>query len=143
MVIPFGNENIVVNLRHASGGRFIRVKLLLVVDATEEKTITELVAKQKPFMKTWLIGYLADQSVEEVLRTTGINRIRREIRDQFNALLFPDGSEKVLDVLFDDFLCAMTITPFDFRKPGPVACGLEPHVAGWWRRAWRWPRQIG
>jgi flagellar protein FliL len=101
-VIAFGDT--VVNLRDGRGGRFIRVKILLVVASADEKHIGEHMHKQKPFLKTWLISYLADQSVEDVLRTTGINRIRREIRDQFNALLFPDGSEKIMDILFDDFL---------------------------------------
>src|SRR4051794_15759394 len=35
----------------------------------------------------------------------------------------------------------MTVTPFNFLKPGPVASGLEPHVAGWWRRACTLARQ--
>src|SRR5439155_2725767 len=100
-VISFGEA--VVNLRDGRG-RFIRVKVLLVVDSVEEHVLKELLEKQKPFLKTWLISYLADQAVEDVLRTTGVNRIRREIRDQFNAILFPDGSEKILDVLFDEFL---------------------------------------
>ena len=33
----------------------------------------------------------------------GINRARREIQDQFNTLLFPDGSEKIRDVLVEEF----------------------------------------
>ena len=51
-----------------------------------------------------LIGYLSDQSMQEVSRAVGVNRIRREIRDQFNAMLFPDGAEKIHDILFDEFV---------------------------------------
>ena len=31
------------------------------------------------------------------------NRIRREIRDHFNAMLFPNEAEKLNDILFEEF----------------------------------------
>ena len=33
-----------------------------------------------------------------------MNRIRREIRDQFNAMLYPNGEEKIIEILFDEFV---------------------------------------
>ena len=77
---------------------------MLAIEEVEAKEITELLEKQKAFLKSWVIGYLSDQSPREVTRNIGVNRIRREIRDQFNAMLFPDGEEKILDILFDEFV---------------------------------------
>jgi len=102
-IVPFGDA-LVVNLGEERLTRYLRVKLLLVVVGDEEKAIAEHVQKQKAYLKSWLISFLSDQSVQEVSRAAGVNRIRREIRDQFNAMLFPDGSEKVLDILFDEFV---------------------------------------
>ncbi len=96
-------EPVVVNLGEERLTRFLRVKLLLVVDESEAKEAGELLQRQKPFLKSWLIGYLSDQSLLEVSRAIGVNRIRREIRDQFNAFLYPDGTERIHDILFDEF----------------------------------------
>lgn len=101
-LVPFG-DSVVVNLNTDRLQRFLRSKIILVVDEVNEKTVRELVEKNKPFLKTWLIAYLSDQSLKDVTGAAGVNRLRREIRDQFNTMLFPDGSEKVNDVLFDEF----------------------------------------
>jgi flagellar protein FliL len=76
----------------------------VAVEESEAKEITEHMEKQKAFLKNRLISYLSDQSMHEVTRQIGVNRIRREIRDEFNAILYPEGEEKILDVLFDEFV---------------------------------------
>ncbi len=101
-LIPFGDA--VVNLGEERLTRYLRIKLILVVDHANEKAVNAVLAEQKAFLKNWLISYLSDQSIQEVSRAAGVNRIRREVRDQFNAMLFADGSEKINDVLFDEFV---------------------------------------
>lgn len=104
-LVPFGD--VVVNLGGDTDGRltrYLRVKIVLVTEDITEKAMTEVMAKQKAFLKNWLISYLSDQSPQDVSRAAGVNRVRREIRDQFNAMLFPDGSEKIQDILFDEFV---------------------------------------
>jgi flagellar basal body-associated protein FliL len=80
------------------------VKVLLVVEEGDVKEVTDLLQKQKAFLKSWLIGYLSDQSLQDVGRNVGLNRIRREIRDEFNRMLYPDNTEKIYDILFDEFV---------------------------------------
>src|SRR5205807_3585286 len=99
---PFGD--VVVNLGEDRLNRYLRVKIMVAVEEVDTKEITELVTTQKAFLKSWLIGYLSDQSTQEITRKVGVNRIRREIRNQFNAMLFPDGEEKIIDILFDEFV---------------------------------------
>lgn len=101
-LIPFGDP-VVVNLNSDRVLRFLRVKIILVADEANEKAVHDLVEKHKPFLKTSLITYLSDQSLKDVTGAAGLNRLRREIRDQFNTMLFPDGSEKLNDVLFEEF----------------------------------------
>ena len=99
--IPF--EQVVVNVNEQRLARFLRVKLIVVVDASEEKQITELILKNKAILKNWLISHLSDKGMQDVTGTAGITRVRREIQDHFNYLLFPDGSEKIRDILFEEF----------------------------------------
>ncbi len=67
--VPFGE--VVVNLNEARLTRYLRVKLILVVDIQQEKPITELVQKNKPILKNWLLTYLSDQSLKEVRGDSG------------------------------------------------------------------------
>jgi flagellar basal body-associated protein FliL len=101
-LVPFGDP-VVVNLNTERLSRFLRAKLILVVEDTNEKTVRDVVEKNKPFLKNWLIAYLSDQSLKDVTGAAGMNRLSREIRDQFNTMLFPDGSEKIDKVLFEEF----------------------------------------
>jgi flagellar protein FliL len=100
--ILFGD--VVVNLGEDRLNRFLRVKIMVAVEEADVKNVTELMTKQKAFLKSWLIGYLSDQAVQEVSRKVGVNRLRREIREQFNAMLYPNGEEPIVDILFDEFV---------------------------------------
>jgi len=99
--IPF--DNVIVNLGEDRLNRYLRVKIMVAVAEADVKEVTELLTKQKPFLKNWLIGYLSDQSVPDAKGKVNVNRLRREIRDEFNARLYPNGEELILDILFDEF----------------------------------------
>ena len=101
-IISFGE--VTVNINEDRLTRYLRVKIMLVVDAAQEKMVDGLVQREKVVLKNWVISHLSDKSLEEVKGASGINRLRREIQDQFNSVLFPDGSEKIRDVLFDEFV---------------------------------------
>jgi len=101
-LIPFG-EVLLVNLSDAQQTRFLRVKLFLVAPGSEEKTVAEALQQKKVFLKDWLISYLSDQTEAGVRGAAGKNRVRREVRERFNAMLFPDGPDRVTDVLFEEF----------------------------------------
>ncbi len=102
-LIPFDKDGVNANLAEGKLTRVIRVKLTLVVEGTKEKEVNELMVKQKAYLKNWLISYLADRTLGDVTGAANINRMRREIRDNFNLILSPDGSEKIIDVLVEDF----------------------------------------
>lgn len=101
--VPFGDP-VVVNLNEDRLTRYLKIKILLVVDARDEKTVNELVQKKKPALRNWLIANLSDKSLSEVSGAAGLNKLRREIWHQFNSELYPDGAEKVLDIFFEEFV---------------------------------------
>jgi flagellar basal body-associated protein FliL len=99
--VPF--DDVVVNVNEERFNRLLMAKLIFVVDPSDEKEVTEAVAKKKPVLRNWIISYLSDKSIKELTGAAGIHRSRREIQDKFNSELFPDGSEKIRDVLVDKF----------------------------------------
>ena len=42
-------------------------------------------------------------SMDDVRGAAGQNRLRREIQNEFNANLYPDGDDRILDILFEEF----------------------------------------
>ncbi len=100
-LISFGD--VVVNVATGTYTRYLKVKIMVVVDEKDEKTVKELLDKKKPWLQNWVTSYLSDRTLDELHGSAGKNRARREIRDQFNAMLFPDGSEKITDLLMPEF----------------------------------------
>ena len=100
--VPFGDA--VVNLSEERMTRYLRVKVVLVVDADQEKDATAHVGKHKAALKNWLIGHLAGKSLKDVAGTVGVKRVQREILERFEDELYPDGHGPLRDVLFEEFV---------------------------------------
>lgn len=98
--VPFGD--VVVNLNEPRLNRYVRVNISLEVAEEDVKDVTEAVEQNKPLLKNWLIAYLSDKQLDEIRGAVGLNRLRREIRDAFNRLLF-DDEEKIRGVLLEEF----------------------------------------
>jgi len=108
---------------------------MLVVDIKEGRTLPSFLAKNKVVLKSWLIGYLSDRSLTEVSGAAGINRLRREIEDQFNNLLFPDGARKIKGRPFRRICGPMNVQPHNFRRPSRLAADLEERLHAWLKNA--------
>jgi flagellar basal body-associated protein FliL len=100
-IIPFDSP--VVNVSNGRYEHYLRVKIALVVDAKDEKAIKEALEKEKQFLQTWVLGYLQDRTMEQLHGSAGMNRVRRELRDEFNRRLFPDGPDKIRDILLPEY----------------------------------------
>jgi flagellar FliL protein len=100
-LVPFGD--LVVNLADDKGMKYLRINMTLRVDPAQRETVQHTVEKSRVILKNWLISYLSDKAWDDVKGASGFNRARREIQDQFNNMLWPDGSEKIQDVLFEEF----------------------------------------
>ena len=99
--IPFGR--IVVNLNEPSLTKYLSLDLTLMADAKDEAAVKSAIEGRMPVLRTWLTSHLADKTMDDVRGKVGINRMRREIQDQFNTLMFDDGRERVGDVLFEEW----------------------------------------
>ena len=99
--VPF--DSVVVNLDEGSMTRYLRITMSVQVSKEDELTITEQIEKNRVLLKNWLINRISDKNLDEIRGAVGQNRLRREIRDEFNTVLFPDGFDRIYDVLFEDY----------------------------------------
>jgi len=99
--IPFGDA--VVNLADERLTRHLQVRITLLAHGADEASIQTALENNRAVLMNWLISYLSDKSLEDVRGAAGMNRARRDIQDRFNQLLFADGSERIRDVLFEEF----------------------------------------
>ncbi|MCX7702253.1 MAG: flagellar basal body-associated FliL family protein [Gemmataceae bacterium] len=101
-IIPFGD--VAVNLAESRMTRYLRVKLVIQVNAEEAKDFTKELEKRKPVMKDWLISHLSGKSLKDVAGTVGVKRCQREIQERFEEFLFPHGDGIEFEVLFEEFV---------------------------------------
>ncbi len=99
--IEFGE--VVVNLNESRLNRYLRLNISLLVDESQKAEIESLIEQKKTILKSWLLSYLADKGMEDIRGATGQNRLRREIQNHFNSVLFADGYQRIRNVLFLEF----------------------------------------
>jgi len=99
--VPFPDKT--VNLNDDRLTRYLHVSFSLQVEKSDETDVTQLVEKNEAILANWLVSHLSDKSMDDIRGAAGQNRLRREIQDQFNTVLFPDGYDRIYDVLFEDF----------------------------------------
>ena len=99
--VPFG-EDVVVNFNDPRFSRYLKMRFSLQIAKSQTEDITKLLEEKHDVLINWLIGHIADKRVEDIRGTQGTNRLRREIHDSFNSLLFTDGIERIQDILFQE-----------------------------------------
>lgn len=100
-LVDFGE--VITNLKEEKSTRFVKIKIMMEIAGPEQAT-NQLVEKNKIRLKSWLIDHLADQTVKDLEGKAGHERLRREIIEKFNEILYEDGSERVRHVYFADFM---------------------------------------
>ena len=99
--IDFGE--LVVNFNDPRISRYIKLQFSLQVAKNHELKIKEFLDSKKQILTDWVIGHVADKQLEDIRGKQGHNRLRREIHDRFNHVLFSDGIKRIQDVLFTEF----------------------------------------
>ncbi len=92
-----------VNLNEPTLTKYLTLDLVVQTEGKDAESVKSTLERRMPILRTWLTGHLADKTMDDLRGKVGINRLRREIQDQFNSLLFDDGHERVQDILFEEF----------------------------------------
>jgi flagellar basal body-associated protein FliL len=101
---PYDLEPVIANLDEPGVTRYARVTITLQLSPqmNMEKG-TPFLDEQKPILRDWLTTYIAGLSLERVRGTRNLARIKKEVRDAFNELLFPQSKPFINDILFKEF----------------------------------------
>ncbi|MEN6309371.1 MAG: flagellar basal body-associated FliL family protein [Anaerohalosphaeraceae bacterium] len=97
-------EPIVANLDEPGVTRFVRVSVMLEMSPQMDPVKgLEFLDEKKVTLQDWMTTYFAGLTLEDVRGTRSLNRIKREIQDQVNQLLFGQEKPYVERVLFKEF----------------------------------------
>lgn len=97
-------DSIVANLDEPGVTRYVRVSIILELSPKLDSINGEIFLEEKKIvLQDWMTTYLAGLSLEDVRGSRNLNRIKREVLDQFNTLLFGPDKAYVEKVLFKEF----------------------------------------
>ena len=99
--VSFGE--VVCNLDEGRLNRYLRISITLQVNESKQEDVAKRIETKRFVLKNWLLSHMSDKALEDIRGAIGQNRLRREIRDRFNAVLFDDGVDHIHDVLFEEF----------------------------------------
>lgn len=97
-------EPVLANLDEPGVTRYVRVTISLEVSPEMDQEKGEAFLNQRSMvLRDWLTTYFAGLSLEDVRGSRNLNRIKRDVQDQFNELLFPGTKPFIRQVLFREF----------------------------------------
>ena len=96
-------DSIRANLLVPQRMRYIVVTPILAIGKDNYQAASAAIEKKKVELRSWLTVYLHGCTLDDVSGAENLNRIRREIQDEFNDQLWPDGRPLIDHVLFKDF----------------------------------------
>lgn len=97
-------DPIVANLDEPGVTRYVRVSVILELSSQLDSINGEVFLDEKKILlQDWMTTYLAGLSLEDVRGSRSLNRIKREVLDQFNQLLFGQDKAYIEKVLFKEF----------------------------------------
>jgi flagellar FliL protein len=96
-------DEVTINLDEARFSRYLRINFSLQVAKSQKADIEKQVDAKSTIFKNWLQTNVSEMSTEDLRGKHGRNRLRRQMHDYFNQVLFDDGIERIQDVLFIEF----------------------------------------
>jgi flagellar basal body-associated protein FliL len=97
-------EPVLANLDEPGVTRYVRITLSLEISPEMDQEKGKAFLDQRTMlMRDWLTTYVAGLSLEDVRGSRNLSRIKRDMLEQFNALLFPGTKPFVKQVLFREF----------------------------------------
>lgn len=97
-------DAVVANLNEPGVTRYVRVTVILEISGQADYVETlDLLNEKKIEMQDWMTTYLAGLSLEDVRGTRNLTRIKKEVLDEFNRILFNEGKPFIERALFKEF----------------------------------------
>ena len=101
---PYDLEAVIANLDEPGVTRYVRTTITLELSPEmDQANGLPFLDEKKVLLVDWLTTYLAGLSLEQVRGTSSLSRIKKEIRDHFNELLFPESKPFIRRILIKEF----------------------------------------
>ncbi|MCK5565974.1 MAG: flagellar basal body-associated FliL family protein [Planctomycetes bacterium] len=97
-------ESVVANLDEPGVTRYLRATITLKLSDEMDPEQGMLFMDEKALeLRDWLTTYIAGLSLERIRGSRNQIRIKKEIRDHYNEILFPETKPFVVGIFFKDF----------------------------------------
>lgn len=97
-------DPIVANLDEPGVTRYVRASVTLEMSPEMDRIKGEtFLEERKMILRDWLTTYFAGLSLEDVRGSRSLEKIKRQVQDQFNEILFSNGKPYVQRILFREF----------------------------------------
>jgi flagellar basal body-associated protein FliL len=97
----FEMEPIVANLNEPGSTRMIQLGIVLDMSRDMDEVLgTEFLEEKKLYLRDSLMTYLSGLNLEQVSGSSSKNRMKVEIKEDFNEILFPDSKPLLNRVMF-------------------------------------------
>jgi flagellar basal body-associated protein FliL len=97
-------DPVIANLDEPGVTRYLRATITLELSSEmDQDKGTVFLSEKTLVMRDWLTTYIAGLSLERIRGTRNLSRIKKEVRDHFNDLLFPDSKPYIHGIFLKDF----------------------------------------
>jgi len=97
-------QPIIANLDEPGVTRYLRAGITLLVSGeVDQEKGTEFLSEKELLLRDSVHAYFADLSLEDVRGRRNLERIKRQVRDLFNQVLFPESKPYIVEVFFQEF----------------------------------------
>lgn len=97
-------EPVLANLDEPGVTRYVRVTITLEMSSElDEIKGREFLGTKKMLVRDWMTTYLAGLSLEDVRGSRNLNRIKKDVLEECNKMLFPKGQPFVERIFFKEF----------------------------------------
>lgn len=97
-------EPVLANLDEPGVTRYVRVTVTLEMSPDMDKAKgEEFLLNRQMVLRDWMTTYFAGLSLEDCRGTRNLARIKKEVVENFNQILFPGSRSFVENVLFKEF----------------------------------------
>ena len=97
-------ETVIANLDEPGVTRYLRATITIELsNEMDERKGLPFMDSMALELRDWLTTYFAGLSLERIRGTRNLSRIKKEIRDHFNVILFPETKPFVEGIFLKDF----------------------------------------
>ncbi len=101
--VYYDMEPVTVNLKDPRMTRHVRATLTLALAPDDAGMAQRRIEEKLPELKNWLIVYLNDCTLDDVSGARSLNRIRRDVEDAYNEILWPDSRPRISRVTYKEW----------------------------------------